>query len=542
MNGKELYKINDNLKQSRAIVDAMHQDIADNIVFRKASIVGKIEPGSKLTQKLYDSTATMCAHDLAAWINGNMTASGMDWYSLRLAGMQKEEDKGLQERLEEAKKVQYEAFRDSNWAGEWNEVLLDLVQFGTGAFHVEENEIEKSGFNGFNFIPMPPGTYCVILDRARKAKGIFRELEIKAQEAMDRWPDKVNEKIKKDAVKDPSKLHPFIHACFPKKWFGGKHKTPHEFVSYYGDAKKKKIMEVGGYPEFRFFVIPWLRESGEDYGRGPGWTALPDVKTAHKATQLALEEWPLSIKPPLIVKDNGVIGSVRWIPGGITIVRDLDNVKTWDTGAKFSDNRLRSEDLKNNIREIFHNDKVKFIPPREQTGQMTAYEVARRYQMAQQLLGPTFGNIIDHGLDPMIEVTFNMMRAAGAFGDDFELPENVEIEYESPLARAQRIHEVESISNTLEFINGTLEFWPDGMDNIKSDDTIVHVAQRLGTPAKLITSKDEKKTIRDDRKDTDKSQQLEQLALAAKAAKDAAGAAKDMPPGVMEQLTGGAEE
>lgn len=540
MNGKDLYKINDNLKASRSMADTMWQDIADNIVFRKASIVGKVQAGVKLTQKMYDSTATVCAHDLAAWINGNMTASGMDWYSLRLAGLQKE-DKSLQEQLEQAKKIHYEAFRDSNWAGEWNEVLLDLVQFNTGALHVEENEIEKPGFNGFNFIPMPPGTYCVILDRARKAKGMFRELEIKAQEAMDRWPKKVSAEIEKDAEKDPSKLHPFIHACFPKKWFGGKHKTQHEFVSYYVDAKKKTIMSTGGYDDFPFFVIPWLRESGEDYGRGPGWTALPDVKTAHRATELSLKEWALSIWPPVTARDQGVIGSVRWDPGGITVVKEHDDVKPWVTGARFSDNRLRMEDLTNKIREIFHNDKVKFIPPREQTGQMTAYEVARRYQLAQQLLGPTFGNIIDHGLDPLIEVTFNMMNRAGAFGEGFDLPENVQIEYESPLARAQRIHEVESIQNTMEAAAGLLEVKPDIMDNFKLDETAIHVAKILGYPAKLINTEDEREGMRNARAPAQQQQQaLEQAALGAKAAKDAAGAAKDAPPGIMEQLTAGA--
>jgi len=540
MNGKELIKINDNLKNDRSLWDSMWQEIADNIVFRKASIIGKITPGSKLTQKMFDSTATMVAEDLAAWIHSNLTSMGMEWFSLKIGG-EFEENKEVQEWLEECKKIQFAALRDSNFSGEWMEVLNDLVTFCTGALFIEEQEIVNPGFNGFNFISLPPGTYSVMEGRNGRVQGLFREFDLRPQEAVDRWGEnKVSEDIKGDVKKDPSKMHTFVHACFPKKWFGGKNKTQKEFVSYYVDAKKKIIMSTGGYDNFPFFVIPWRRESGETYGRGPGWTALPDIKSIHKAGELGLKEWALSILPPLGMVDNGVIGSVRLTPGGLTVIKKDGDLKPILTGAKYSENRPKKEDLKQAIREVFHGDKVKFIPPREQTGQMTAYEVARRYQLAQQLLGPTFGNIIYHGLDLIIETSFNMMNRAKAFPDAPELiQENVKVYYESPLARAQRIQEIEAINNTLEAGGAIAEVKPDIMDNFKLDETMVHVAEVLGYPSKLINSEAEREEIRNARAKAEKQRaDLEQAALVASAAKDAAGAAKDMPPEIMGQLTG----
>jgi len=546
MNGKELCKVNDNLKEARSNWDSTWQEIADNIVFRKTSIVGTSEAGTKRTQKMFDSTATMAAQDLAAWISGNLTSG--EWFRLKMGGGSKEV-KEYQEWLEEARKIQHEAFRDSNFSSEWNEVLLDLVQFNTGAFHVEENELTSSGFNGFNFIPMPPGSYCVMLGRNRRAQGIFRELKLQAHEVIERWPDKASDEIQKSAEKDPAKLHDFLQACFPQEWFGGKHRVKSKpFVSYYVDVKAKTLMQEGGYFWFPFFVIPWLRESGEDYGRGPGWTSLPDVKTIHKASELALKEWALTIAPPLLIQDNGVIGSVRMTPFGLTVVKDVDkSLKPLNTGARFSDNRIKKEDLRASIREIFHGDKVKFIPPREQTGQMTAHEVERRYQMAQVLLGPTFGNIVDHGFDPLIETTFNMMYTAGAFPDPpgglAELiakeGENVGVEYESPLARAQRVQELDSIVGTIAQTMALTEAKPDIMDNIKLDETVVYVAKAKGFPAKLLNDEGERDEIRKGRADAQaKAQEAEKAALLAKAAKDGAGAMRDMPAGVMEGLAG----
>lgn len=545
MNGKELTKINDNLKSARSQWDSQWQEIADNIVFRKTSIVGVAEPGVKKTQKMYDSTATMSAQELAAWINGNLTSG--EWFSLKMGGLLKEVQE-YQEWLEEARKIQHEAFRDSNWAGQWNEVLLDLVQFCTGAFYLEENELTKPGFNGFNFISMPPGTYCVMLGRDGRAKGIFRDLRLKPHEAMERWPDKVSDEIKRDAEKDPGKLHDFVQACFPYDWFGKKHRINKPFVSYYIDAKKKTLMQEGGYYWFPFFVIPYLRESGEDYGRGPGWTALPEVKTAHKAQELYLKEWALSILPPMGIVDQGVIGSVRLTPGGLTVMKQQDSLKPLLTGAKYAETRQKREDQRQVIREIFHGDKVKFIPPRDQTGQMTAYEVARRYQLAQMLLGPTFGNIIDHGFDPLIEASFNMLLANGAFPEPpgglaellKETNGKVSVEYESPLARVQRVQEIESIQNTLEAVGAMVEVKPDIMDNFKLDDTAVYVAKAQGYPSKLINSDDEREEIREGRAAAQaKAEETEKMALMAKAAKDGAGAAKDMPPEIMAAMAGG---
>jgi len=536
MNGKELCKINDNLKYDRALWDSTWLDIAENIAFRKTSIMGVSTQGSKKTTKMFDSTATMAAQDLAAWISGNLTAG--EWFRLKMGGFQ-EEVQEYQEWLEECRRIQHEAFRQSNFGGEWNEVLLDLTQFNTGAFHIEENEIERPGFNGFNFIPMPPGTYCAMLGRDRRLQGIFRELKLQAHEAIERWPDKVSDEIQKSAEKDPAKRHDFLHCCFPVGWFNGKHRIKSKpFVSYYIDAKQKTIMQEGGYYWFPFFVIPWLRESGEVYGRGPGWTSLPDVKTIHKSSELALQEWALSILPPLLMKNQGVIGSVRLTPGGLTVVDDVEkSLKPLLTGARYSDNRLKKEDLKLAIREIFHGDKVKFIPPREQTGQMTAYEVERRYQMAQVLLGPTFGNIIDHGFDPLVECTFNMMLEGGAFPPPPGELSEINVEYESPLARAQRIQELDSITTTLESAAALMEAKPDIMDNFKLDDTAVYVAKAKGYPAKLINDEGERDEIRQARADMQAKQQaMEQAALLAKAAKDGAGAMKDMPAGALEGM------
>lgn len=546
MTGQEIARINDRLRSDRSLWDAMWQDIADYIVFRKNSIVGVIPAGSKVTNKMFDSTATLAAENLAAWIDSNLTSMGMEWFSLKVSrGFG--ENKEVQTWLEVCKRIQYDALRASNFSSQWIEVLNDLTAFCTGGLFAEENEIKRSGFNGLNFICLPPGSYCHAKGRDGISKALFREFEIPAQEAIERWPDKVGEEIKKDGEKDSSKPYKFIHAVFPKTWYGGKHKTNMEFVSYYVDHSKKTIMNEGGFNDFPFFVIPWMVQSGEDYGRGPGWTAIPDVKTLHRVKELSLADWALCIRPPLAVLDNGVIGSVRWTPAGLTIIKKVDAVKPMQTGSKFGDNRIKEADLRNQIKEVFHGDKVNYIPPREETGEMTAFEVAKRYELAQGLLGPTFGNIITHGLNPLVETTFNMMFRAGAFpppplalakmvgvsGD------HVRIQYESPLARAQRSQDVDAINATVRDVGlivqetGKADIW----DNFEFDPTATHIAEVRGMPAKLVASEESKKKKRDARANAEmQKQQLDAAQQGAGAAKDIARAAKEMPPDAMGRM------
>ena len=550
MTGADICKINDKLKSDRSIWDSMWQDIADYIVFRKASITGKRDPGEKLTNKMFDSTATLSADDLVAWIDSNLTSMGMEWYGVKIGELG--EDKEAKEWLETCTKIHFNYLRSSNFSSQWLEVLSDAVTFATGAFYVEENEISKSGFNGLNFISMAPSTYCAINGRDGRCQGIYREFEITAQEAIDRWPNKVSEDLKKMAEKDSSTLNPFIQACFPKTWYGGKHKTNMAFASYYVDAKKKTIMAESGYDDFRFFVIPWKRESGETYGRGCSWTALPDVKTLNKAKELGLSDWALGIRPPLAVLDNGVVGSVRLTPGGLTIVKKENAITPILTGSKYSDNRLKESELRQSIKECYHSDKVKFIPAREETGQMTAFEVARRYALAQQLLGPTFGNIVFHGLDPMIETTFNMIlqisKQAGFKNGPFPAPPEIimqgtdkaRIEYESPMARSQRQNELASIQNTVSSVAPMEELQPGIVgDTFDLDKTALYIGEIQGIPAKLIRSDKDKKIRRDARaKQQMAAQQMEQVQAGAGAVKDIAGAAKDMPPEAMNKMAG----
>lgn len=492
MKANILIEQNARMKNKRANVETTWRQVNNYILPRKGpSLLGTL-PGTKQTNRLFDSTAIKANRDLANWMNSNLTSMSMEWFSLRLGVRGAQVQKDAEEWLEECKQREYDALRASNFQAESQKLYLDLPSFCTAAMYMEEREITKTGFNGFRFITLSPGEYCVELDKEGMTAAVFREMKMTAQNCFAKWGDTLSEKTRTLAKNKPLENVNILHAVFPADWFGGEHKTTKEFASYYIEVDGGKMLENGGYDEFPFYVIPWERSSGDIYGAGPGWDAMPDIMTLNEAKMMGLMEWALIIRPPLMMLDDGVIGSVSLKPGGLTTISKPEAIKQFISQARVSESRINEKDLRQAIREIFYADLVRFLPPVEQSKQMTAFEVAQRAELVR-LLGPAFGNITDYWLDPMIEKGFYMMYRAGAFSPPppsiQEIAaagrENFKIEYEGPLAKAQRAREIGSIVDTLNVIAPMKEAYPDIMDNFDGDEIARLVAAINGVPKKI---------------------------------------------------------
>lgn len=547
MRAEDLFTQDDRMKADRANYEAVWREINDYVWPRKGVALSGITPGTKQTRKLYDSTAIKANRDLGTWMNQNLTSMSMEWFSLRLAQRGEQTDKEVEEWLEDCRHRLYDALGASNFVGESQKVYLDLPSYCIGCLYMDEKSVEKPGFNGFNFEAFSPGEYCIQLEGNRTV-ALSRDLEISAQECFDRWGEASGKKIVDMVKAKPLEKVKLLHSVFPRKWFGGQHKTPKPFVSYYAVVDGKQIIDEGGYDEFPFFAVPWDRSSRETYGSGCGWDSLPDVKTLNAAKRMGLQQWGMAIRPPLGVLDDGVIGNVQLIPGGITVFRKMDAFKELVTQARFDVGRLKEEDLIRSIQGIFYADLIRFVPPVDESRQMTAYEVSKRYEL-QLLLGPTFGNLVFHWFDPMIERGFNMMLRAGALPPMprkfVELSQRgrdqVKIEYESPLAKALRAHEVAAITNTMTVVGPMAEVKADIFDNFDLDEAAQHIARVNGIPAKIMRAKEGKNSVKEIREARAKEQmrrsQLEEAAAAAEVASKATPALKAIGPGGAQALS-----
>lgn len=492
----------DKLYEEQATWRSSWQELADYVHPRKSNITEKTNPGGKQTDKLFDSTAIHSNELLAASMNSALTPSFAKWFSLKVRPEELMLDAAVRLWLEEVSLRIAMALAQSNFNAEIHETYLDLGAFGTGAIDVMEAPQKIIGFNGLICKAYSIGEYVVAENAVGQVDTVFRKFEISARAAYERWGNECSEKVQQDLINKPDDMVEILHGVYPAT-----QPKFHRHESIYIEYKSKTLLSRKGFYEFPIMVPRWLKSSGECYGRGPGFTALPDIKTLNKAVELELRAWAKSIDPPLEVLDNGVSGSIKLTPSGINYVRQMGNIKPMEFNARFDVSQLKKDELKESIRKIFFSDQLQM----KESPEMTAAEVYVRYELMQRVLGPTVGRLESELLTLLIERVYGIMSRAGV------LPpappqlrgRDVHIEYEGPMARAQRSSELVAVQKTVQTALVLVQAgMPQVLDNFKPDDIIRFVANAAGMPQKLLADDREIRATRKIR--ADKQAKIEQ--------------------------------
>ena len=163
--------------------------------------------------------------------------------------------------------------------------------------------------------------------------------------------------------------------------------------------------------------------------------------------------------------------------------------------------------------------------------QMTATEVIQRNEEKMRLLGPVLGRLQSELLKPLIDRAFSLLIRKDLFGPipEFLSGQDIEIEYVSPLAKAQKSAELQSIMRGIE-IMGQLSNVAPVFDHLNMDKLVKHLMDIVGVPQKVLKSSSE---LQDEREQAQQQQaqqqQMNQMQQVAESAGAAAPMAKALP-------------
>jgi len=261
--------------------------------------------------------------------------------------------------------------------------------------------------------------------------------------------------------------------------------------------------------------------------------ALSDTKVLSKMSEITLRAAQKQIDPPLLVPDDGFMLPIRTVPGGLNFYRSgtRDRIEPLNIGANQPLGLNMEEQRRNAIRQAFYVDQLIM----SQGPQMTATEVLQRTEEKMRLLGPVLGRLQAELLQPLIGRCWNIMLRAE------QLPEappdlandRIEIEYVSPLAKAQKQSEVQGVVRMIEMMQPIASLDPAALDHIDTDGLARHVINVLGVPASVVRGAFEVEMIRAQRAQQQQQQaEMQQQMAAAEAAGKAAPAVKaaaDLP-------------
>ena len=516
----------DRLKTGRQNWETHWQEVADYMQPRKADVTRTRSRGDKRTELIFDSSPIQAVELLAASLHGMLTNPSTPWFSLRYKDQGLDADDEAKLWLEGVTDTMYTAFNRSNFQQEIFELYHDLITFGTAAMFIEEDQDDLLKFSTRHINEI----YITENDKGR-IDTVYRKFKITLRAAFQQFGENLSEEARNKVEKDPFDEIDILHAVYPRQDFDPtkKDKKNMEFESTYVEYKNGNELSVGGFMEFPFVVPRYLKASHEIYGRSPAMTALPDVKMLNEMSKTTIKAAQKQVDPPLLVPDDGFLLPVRTVPGGLNFYRSgtRDRIEPLNIGANNPLGLNMEEQRRTAIRNVFYVDQLLL----QQGPQMTATEVIQRNEEKMRLLGPVLGRLQSELLKPMIDRCFAILLRNNQFAQapEFLSGQDIEIEYVSPLAKAQKGTELSSITRAIEILGSLANVAP-VFDYINFDSLVKHIADLVGVPQKVLKLQSQVNAEREQAaQQQEQMAQMQQLQQVAKAGGDIAPLAKALP-------------
>lgn len=519
----------DRLKAARAVWNAHWQEIAERVLPRHAEFTARRAAGEKRTRQLFDATAALGLERFAAALEAMLTPRAQRWHRLRASDPVLDALPEVRAWFERAEEILF-AKRyapAANYASQQHEVYMSLGAFGTGVLFVGEDAARA----GLLYRATHLAECSVADDFQGRIDTLYREFDYTARQAAQRWGETLPDAIRRAADKEPERRFRFVHAVEPRadrdpSRLDAVHKR---FASVYVAEEGRAILQESGFDEFPYMVSRYVTAPRETYGRSPAMTVLPDIKMLNEMNKTMIRQAQLAVEPPILVHDDGVLGrneGVGLSPGYINyggVNRDgRPLMQPFQSGARIDIGLEMMEQRRRVINDAFLVTLFQILVDQPS---MTATEALIRAQEKGALLTPVMGRQQSEALGPMIARELAILQRLGILpplpGALIEAEGEYEIEYDSPLSRAQRSEQVVGITRTFDVLAPLAASRPEIFDVFDADALARLAAEVNGVPQNALNPPDAIAQLRQGRA---AQGQAQALLAAAPAANQAAGA------------------
>ena len=554
------------LKTRKEPWNSHFQRLAEAFLTRKSSFTSTISPGEFLYDNVFENTGEQAAMQAASVFVSMLWPDSARSFRLRpvreLRGLP-----GVDEYFRFANEQQ-QRFMDVPRAGfllAFQEFEIDQQVFGTSGLGTFENDDESVPvvYEAWNVKGMCVSEnaqgfvdtiyYC----EPKTVRQVIEEYDEVHPRVLEMYAaGKYEEKVEVLKVIEP---RPMREQNPERGATGMPIRTLHI------DTTHKHLMREKGYADMPVAVGRMIKTIGEEYGRSPAMTALPDASSLNSLNEAIIVATEKQLDPPLGVLDDGRLGggTIDTSAGALNVFNSSGRL----TGEKpvfplFTVGELQSaeklkEAFKQSIAQAFALDRL--LDFNNQT-QMTAFETSIRNRMRGEALGSMFSRQIAEVLTPTIERTFNILYRKGLLGvretgvaafarkawgkilgkpiqivpkvvqDAIDAGLDVyEVEYISPAKRFMQSEKLQGIFTAAEFfqkmavVPGAEEI----LDNVDFDDMAQNVITYSGAPETMQRLTSEVEAIRSGRAQAQAAQaKMAQIDAATKAAAQAGQAAQ----------------
>lgn len=523
-NGPDIIKRYDRLKGEAATHFSQCDAMAPYLAPSRVGVLTKQSPGEKQNRNVFDSTSMMAAELMANFVSSIVINPAQPWGSMSMRHPRVQGNDDVQEWLEECRGRMMKHLAASMFYAEGPEAMIDWGGFGTGFLLMEEQPHQEhkkqKGFRGFYCEAQKTGRFVIADGPDGLVHTAKREFQYSAGNIVDRWgKENLPENVKK-ALEKGERDKPFdiVHSIEPRSkadqtYQAGNKAMP--WASCWVERETKHVVHESGYKTFPGSVFRYNRTPGEVFGRGRGHLAFPDTWTLNTAKKMGLEDWALKMRPPVLMRHDSVIGTLRLVPAGPTSVNThggsiRDAIAPFETGSNPQVSQLKEEELRKTIRQIFYVEQILALMEVSKS-EMTAFEFSKKLELLFKLMGPVYGRTEHEFLRQIWDTAFDLLLEAGEFSPPpqavFETDGQIDVEFQNPLARSQRTGDVEAVSLSIQDLTPLAQVYPQVWDRYDPDKTAAKVFEARGVPATCARNEDEIAAIRQARQEQEQGEQ-----------------------------------
>lgn len=525
------------LKNERASWMAHWQEISNHLLPRSGRFfMSDRNRGERRHNAIYDNTGTRALRTLAAGMMSGMTSPARPWFRLRTADTDLMQYAPVKYWMQQCTDLMLEIFQKSNTYRALHAIYEELGAFGTAS-----SIVVPSFETVIHHHPLTVGEYAIATDWSGVVVTLYREFQKTVGELVNEFGYRACSNTVQ-SLYTRGQLGAWvtvIHAIEPRSDRDqGKRDNlnmPWRSIYYEEGQDKDRCLRESGYQQFPALCPRWAVAGGDIYGNSPGMEVLGDVKQLQQEQLRKSLAIDYQTKPPLQVPLSMKNREVEMLPGGISFVDMTGPASTirtaFDVSLNLSYLLADIQDIRERIRGGFYADLFLMLA-NQADARMTATEVAERHEEKLLMLGPVLERLQNELLDPLINMTFARIMAAGILPrPPRELQGRaLDIELMSMLAQAQRAIGTNSIDRFVGAMGGVAQAKPDVLDNFDADKWAEIYSDALGIDPRILVPADQVKALRQAR--AQQAQQAQQAALinqGADTAQKLAGARTDQP-------------
>ena len=479
--------------------------------------------GGKRNQRIIDSTGTIAARVCSSGLMSGITSPARPWFRLSVADPVLANSTTVKTWMDEVRKRMLRVMAKSNFYNSFATLYEELSVFGTAV-----NVILEDAEDVIRCYPLTVGEYTLANDYRLAVDTLYREFKMTVagmvgQFGLENCSENIQTKYKNGQL---DQEYDVCHAIEPndKRVMGylDNQNMPYRAVYWEKSCSKGEPLSVSGFRDKPFQAARWHVTGSDVYGRSPGMDALPFVRQLQFEQKQKAQGIAKQVNPPMTATAVMKNQQMSVVAGGITFTppNAPDAFKpAYEVNVQLGELRADIEDIRQQVNSAFFADLFLMISQLDDV--RSATEIIERKQEKLLMLGPVLERLHDELLDPAIDRVFSIML------DNNLLPEppqelrgqDLDIEYISTLAQAQKAAETGSIERLSGFVGGIAGVKPDVLDKIDFDAAVDEYGEGIGVSAKVIRGEDQVAQIRAAR-----AQQQQQMQTAEMAGQLAAGA------------------